>query len=77
MQTIAMKLCSKKKNSQRTNDFKAKSVIDFYSSPISQETPQLMLFGKVVGLPFPRKNELIRSGKIINFMHSVAIPVSL
>lgn len=58
MVAILMRLTNRKKFSARTNDFKAKSLIDFMSSSASGcETPDLLLFGRLTGLqPKPTCN---------------------
>lgn len=57
--TVAIKLCSKKKYSQKTNDYKAKSIMDFYTDPNNINLPSLLLFGRCLGL-YPRKIDTIR-----------------
>jgi hypothetical protein len=50
MLTIMMKVCNKKKFSQRTNDMKAKALIDFLASPAGAESPELIVFCHLIGL---------------------------
>eukprot|EP01034_Spumella_vulgaris_P021698 gene21698-27749_t len=46
-----MRLTNRKKFSLRTNDFKAKSLLDFMSSPSSgAESQDLLLFGRLIGV---------------------------
>jgi hypothetical protein len=62
MVAIMMRLTNRKKFSQRTNDFKAKSLIDFMSSPSSgTESQDLLLFGRLVGVQ-PRLTNNISVG---------------
>ncbi len=57
MVTMFLKTCSRKKLSQRTNDFKAKAVLDyFYTAGHSLDNhPLLILFGRLCGM-LPRSN---------------------
>ena len=66
MATMFLKTCMRKKMSQKTNDFKAKSVLDYFyhaGNPLDTQ-PLLILFGRICGI-LPRSNrsgypELIR-----------------
>ena len=71
--TVAMKLCSKKKYSQKTNDYKAKSITDFYTDPCNIALPSLLLFGRCLGL-YPRKLDTIRPtyGIILTIVYILA-----
>lgn len=59
MTETAMKMCSRKKLSSKTNDLKAKSIVDFFSSPGGSSNAQLFLFGKLLGL-LPKRSNFIR-----------------
>jgi hypothetical protein len=65
--SMAMKLCSRKKASQRSNDTKIFGMLDFFTpkkiNPV--DTPYFYLFGKLLGI-YPHKVEMVRptSGQI-------------
>ena len=59
MTETAMKLCSRKKLSSKTNDLKAKSILDFFSSPAACTSAQFFMFGRILGL-LPRRSNVIR-----------------
>ena len=44
------RLFQRKKFSTRTNDQRAKSFLDFFASPSGGETPDFLLFGRLIGL---------------------------
>jgi hypothetical protein len=52
MVNVLQKLCSKKKVTQRANDFKAKGILDYFGTPDPslEVTPMLALFGRITGL---------------------------
>eukprot|EP01038_Epipyxis_sp_PR26KG_P006647 gene6647-9123_t len=50
MVTTMLRISNRKKFSQRTNDFKAKSLIDFMSGPSGSESLEALLFGILIGL---------------------------
>ena len=56
---VAMKRCCRKKSSQRTNDFKAKSVVDFFSVPSNVKSPILLLLTKLLAF-HPKKADFVR-----------------
>ena len=66
MGTMLLKVCTRKKMSTRTNDYRIKSVLDFFHAggPALDQQPLLVLFGKVCGaLPRSRNTgypEMVR-----------------
>lgn len=67
LSSMAMKLCSRKKASQRSNDTKIFGMLDFFTpkktNPV--DSPYFYLFGKLLGV-YPHKVEMVRpaSGQI-------------
>ena len=59
MTDTAIKLCSRKKLSSKTNDLKAKSIVDFFGSPAALTSAQFFLFGRLLGL-LPKRSKFIR-----------------
>lgn len=53
------RLCSKKKSSQRMNDYRCKGLLDVISSPSGRRNPICVLFGKLIGM-FPEPLTSIR-----------------
>ena len=63
-----MKLANRKKFIQRTNDFRAKSFVDYISSsPTALESPDLYLFGLLIGVQ-PKARQFIRKGNVIEYL---------
>ena len=64
MCAMTLRFCSKKRLSQRSNDFKMKSFLDFYFENRQgkdglESSPHAVLFGKIVGL-LPRRRPVVR-----------------
>lgn len=65
--SITLRFCSKKRLSQRSNDFKLKGFLDFYfdgnftkdGAALLESSPHAILFGKAVGL-LPRRQTSVR-----------------
>lgn len=62
MLTIMMRVSTKKKMSQKTNDFKTKALIDFLSSPTAADSPEIILFTHLVGMQ-PKSTTRISPGE--------------
>ena len=52
MASALQKQCSKKKVTQRANDFKAKGILDYFGGPdpTLETSPMLILFGRITGI---------------------------
>lgn len=64
MCAMTQRFCSKKRLSQRSNDFKMKSFLDFFfenrqGKDGPESSPHAVLFGKIVGL-LPRRRSVVR-----------------
>ena len=60
-----MKMCNRKKFSQKTNDYRAKGIIEFLVSSVGYELPELIFFAHLVGLQ-PKFTRKISAGQ--NFL---------
>lgn len=58
MITTMMRLFNRKRFSQRTNDMRIKAVLDYLAAVTGSETPELLLFGRLIGLQ-PRQTATI------------------
>ena len=57
------RLFQRKKFSTRTNDLRAKSFLDYFASPSGGETPDFLLFGRLLGLQ-PYQTSTISPGMV-------------
>lgn len=60
-----MRVLNRKRFSQRTNDLRAKAVLDFMAAPYGSDTMELLLFGRLIGLQ-PRQTANIHPGNYNN-----------
>lgn len=71
MVAIFMRLSNKKKFSTKTNDFKAKSLIDFLTSSGGYETQDILLFSRMLGLQ-PKLTNNISAGMVLSVVCKIS-----
>ena len=61
MITLVFRQFNRKKFSQRTNDMRTRAVLDYLAASTGSETPNFLLFGRLIGLQ-PRQTNQPRPG---------------
>lgn len=61
MITLVFRQFNRKKFSQRTNDMRTRAVLDYLAASTGSETPDFLLFGRLIGLQ-PRQTNQPRPG---------------
>lgn len=72
MLTTTFRMFSRKRFSQRTNDMRARAILDFLAGSTGSETADFLLFGRLLGLQ-PRHTSAPRPGiTFVPSLHSAA-----
>jgi hypothetical protein len=75
MLTTTFRLFNRKRFSQRTNDMRARAILDFIAGVTGSETADFLLYGRLIGLQ-PRQTAQPRPGRgYQSFWFDTTLPV--